>query len=208
MWRRHISLILLFALSVSGQIIILFLFAPGYLKYADPPIKADAIVLFLGTDSEAREKEARKLLDAGYADSLITPAYGRIYRKANQQTPSVLSVIAVQIQNPGPVGRYPRFYENTHIEVLEAKRIMDHYGFTKADFVSSPSHMRRIKMITDRVFRQKNSVSGSYQINFVPVRAELSLHKASPWDLKNIGNVASEYIKMAWFLSYQPGVSP
>ena len=93
------------------------------------------------------------------------------------------------------------FIENTHIEVLEAKRIMDDSGFKKANFVSFPSHMRRIKMITDHVFQQKNSAPYAYQINFVPLRAEPSLPKASPWDLKNIGNVVYEYIKMAWFFS-------
>jgi uncharacterized SAM-binding protein YcdF (DUF218 family) len=91
----------------------------------------------------------------------------------------------------------------SHIEVLEAKRIMDHSGFKKANFVSSPSHMRRIKMITDHVFQQNNSAPGAYQINFVPIRAESSLPKAQPWDLKNIRNVVYEYIKMAWFFSYQ-----
>jgi hypothetical protein len=58
-------------------------------------------------------------------------------------------------------------------------------------------------MITDLVFRQQNSDPDAYQINFVPMRAEPSLPKASPWDLKNIGNVVYEYIKMAWFFSYQ-----
>jgi len=66
-----------------------------------------------------------------------------------------------------------------------------------------PSHMRRIKMITDHVFQQKISDLDVYQINFVPKCAEPSLPKASPWDLKNIGNAVYEYIKMAWFFSSQ-----
>jgi uncharacterized SAM-binding protein YcdF (DUF218 family) len=184
-------------------LVILTLLAPHYLNYADQPARADAVVLFIGPGLEAREKEANKLLEAGYADYLIIPAYGRIHRKADQQTLSALSVIAVQNQNPGPVGRYPKFYENTHIEVLEAKRIMDHSGFKKANFVSSPSHMRRIKMITDHVFHQKNSNQDAYQIKFVAVRTDLFLPEASPWDLKYIGAIASEYIKMFWFYAYQ-----
>jgi hypothetical protein len=82
----NIKLILFFALPISALILILVLYAPHYLNYADPPIKADAIVLFIGPDLEARKKEANKLLDAGYANYLIIPAYGRIYRKTNQQT--------------------------------------------------------------------------------------------------------------------------
>jgi hypothetical protein len=37
----------------------------------------------------------------------------------------------------GRIGRYHHFYENTHIEVLEAKLIMDHSGSKKANFGSS-----------------------------------------------------------------------
>jgi hypothetical protein len=81
MRRGHIKLILFFALPISVLIIISVLYAPNYLNYADPPIKADAVVLFIGPDLEAREKEANKLLDAGYADYLIIPAYGRISMK-------------------------------------------------------------------------------------------------------------------------------
>jgi hypothetical protein len=35
-------------LTLSALIFILVLYAPNYLNYADPPIKADAIVLFVG----------------------------------------------------------------------------------------------------------------------------------------------------------------
>jgi uncharacterized SAM-binding protein YcdF (DUF218 family) len=195
MWRQHIKLSLFFALPVSVLIVILFLFAPGYLNYADPPIKADAVVLFLGPDSNARYMEAERLLSDGYANYLIIPILGQVISASDKKP--------FQTKKSAASGRYPRFYENTHIEVLEAKRIMDHSGFKKANFVSSPSHMRRIKMITDHVFHQKNSNQDAYQIKFVAVRTDLFLPEASPWDLKYIGAIASEYIKMFWFYAYQ-----
>jgi hypothetical protein len=175
MWRRPIKLILFFALPVSALIFISVLYAPNYLNYADQPIKADAVVLFIGPDLEAREKEASKLLDAGYANYLIIPAYNRISMKMPQIPASLtLNNDSSKTKNAGPAGIYPHFYENTHIEVLEAKRIMDHSGFKKANFVSSPSHLRRVKLITDHVFQHQNSAPDAYQIKFVPAIVESS----------------------------------
>lgn len=182
-------------LPFLALLLIFALYLPHYLNYADQPAKADAVVLFLGNDNKARNMEADRLLSDGYANYLIIPALGQVISTSEKKP--------FQTKKSAATGRYPHFYENTHIEVLEAKRIMDQSGFKKANFVSSPSHMRRIKMITDHVFQQKNSAPDAYQINFVPMRAEPSLPKASPWDLKNIGNVVYEYIKMAWFFSYQ-----
>ena len=187
--------LILLTFPFLALLLILALYAPHYLNYADQPAKADAVVLFLGKDIKARNMEAERLLSDGYANYLIIPALGQVISTSDKRP--------FQTKKSAATGRYPNFYENTHIEVLEAKRIMDHSGFKKANFVSAPSHMRRIKMITDHVFQQKNSDPDAYQINFVPMRAEPSLPKASPWDLKNIGNVVYEYIKMAWFFSYQ-----
>ena len=202
MWRRPIKLILFFTLLISALILISVLYAPNYLNYADPPTKADAVVLFPGPDMEAREKEANKLLDAGYADYLIIPAYGRISRKADQQSLRVNKASSTT-KNSGPFGNYPRFYEHTHVEVTEAKRIMDHFGLKKANFVSSPFHLRRIKVMTDHVFHLKNSGPIAYQIKFVPALLESSWPKVPPWELKYMETMASEYIKMAWFYLYR-----
>ncbi|MBU3931977.1 MAG: hypothetical protein KKF01_06005 [Proteobacteria bacterium] len=204
MRRGHIKQILFFALPISALILILVLYAPTYLNYADPPKKADAVVLFIGPDleaGEARKKEANKLLDAGYADYLIIPAYGHIYRKADQQSLSVNSDSS-KTKKSGPAGNYPRFYENTHIEVLEANRIMDHFGLKKANFVSSPYHMRRIKVMADHVFHLKNSDQIAYQIKFVPSLLKSSWAKVRPWDLQYMETMASEYTKIVWFYLY------
>ncbi len=44
--------------------------------------------------------------------------------------------------------------ENTHKELLFAKCAMDQLQFRSAILVSSPCHMRRIRLIADRVFDQ------------------------------------------------------
>jgi hypothetical protein len=199
MVRRHKNQILLI-LPISALIIFLVLYAPTYLNYADPPTKADAVVLFVGPDV-TRVKEAIKLLDAGYADVLIVPAYSHIYRKADRQS-LPMRIDSSNAKYSSIAGNYPSFYEKTHIEVLEAKRIMDRFGFKKANFVSSPYHMRRIKVMADHVFHLKNSDQTGYQIKFVPSPFKPSWVKVSPWDLQYMKTMASEYIKMAWFYSY------
>jgi len=198
------KLILYLALPISALIIFLVLHAPTYLNYADPPTKADAVVLFVGPDLEttdARKKEANKLLDADYADVLIVPAYSHIYRKADRQSLPVRIDLS-NVKYSSVVSNYPSFYENTHIEVLEAKRIMDHFGFKKANFVSSPYHMRRIKVMTDHIFHLKNTDQIDYQIKFVPSPLKPSWAKVSQWDLKHIEILASEYTKTVWFYLY------
>jgi hypothetical protein len=202
MTKLHMKSFLFLALLLLALLLVLTLYAPHYLNYADPPGKADAVVLFIGgTDMEARKKEANRLLSDGYANCLIIPGSGHIIGTANKLLPVIINEFA-PTKKSGAFGKYPHFYENTHIEVLEAKRIMDHFGFKKANFVSAPYHMRRIKMMTDHVFHKKNSDSDAYQINFVPARLEPPLTNTVPWDLKYIEEMVSEYVKMAWFFSY------
>jgi len=192
--EHNVNLTIFIALPIAVLILISVLYAPNYLNYADQPIKADAVVLFLSTDSKARYMEAERLLSDGYANYLIIPILGKVSSTSGEKP--------FRKKISDPKGKYPRFYEDTHIEVLEAKRIMDQSGFKKANFVSSPTHMRRIKIITGHVFQKKNPAPNAYQIKFVPMRTETSLPKVSPWDMKSIGNVAYEYIKMVWFYSY------
>lgn len=58
---------------ISGLVVVLFAYALAYLAYTDKPIKSDAIVLFVGPDYEARLKEAHKLIEEGYANTIIIP---------------------------------------------------------------------------------------------------------------------------------------
>jgi len=104
-----------------------------------PPIKSEAIVLLIGPNIETREKEAYRLISEGYSDYLIIPAYGKILRASDN---GVLSLIK---QNPFTQNSSTRknkdklshrSYENTHLEILDAKRVMEDYSFTSAIFVS------------------------------------------------------------------------
>ena len=139
---------LIIIIAILVFVVALFAYAPAYLTYADKPVKSDVVVLFVGPDYEARLKEARKLVEEGYARYLIVPAYGTVYDF------SILTNKTNQTNRTAPTNKpfYPSYVEDTHIEVLEAKRMMDKAGFKSAIFVSSPFHMRRIKTMVERVF--------------------------------------------------------
>jgi uncharacterized SAM-binding protein YcdF (DUF218 family) len=182
MWRQPIKLILFLTLPISALIILSILYAPSYLNYADQPIKADAVVLFIGPDyqSRMRMQEARSLIAEGYANHLIIPAYDE--RPARK----------------GAAPNYRRYYENTHIEALEAKRIMDRQGFRSALFVSSPGHMRRIRMIAGEVFDP-----AAYRIAFIPTRFEQRPEGIRKFTPTNVAATALECAKIIWFQTYR-----
>ncbi|MGZ6240223.1 MAG: YdcF family protein [Syntrophales bacterium] len=167
-------------------------YGPRYLTYADKPLRSDAVVLFLGPDNKARQEDASRLMSEGYARYLFIPAYGRI-----TEAESVSSPAGTRKANPKLIisGLKPRpYFENTHVEVLEARRMMEQYGLKSAIFVSSPEHMRRIKIIAEKIFYKEPT-----QIVFVPIRVEPAHQDLTLADYRRMGK---EYVKIIWFLMY------
>lgn len=180
----------------AGVIAGALFYAPGFLLYATNYTKADVIVLLLGPDFAARQKHAQHLIKDGMADYLIIPAYNKTY----SMDQGVLKLL------PGKNGKEPnntksniaapRYYEDTHIELMDAKKIMRHYGKTSAIFVSSPYHMRRIKMMVRKEF-------GAHDYYFfAPTPYETA--PSQLWQLKSSDwkKVYREYLKITWFLIY------
>ncbi len=177
----------------------LILAAPYYLTYSDQPFKAEAIILFLGPDFQYRLKEARRLAADGYANYVIIPAYRKMYRLSENEK---LVVAETQASKPGfPQTKshktFPRHYEDTHIELLNAKTILDASGFKSVLLVSSPYHMKRIKMIADRVLDSR-----SYRVACVPSRYESYAYDGALANGVNIRRALREYLKILWFLVY------
>ncbi|MGZ6249214.1 MAG: YdcF family protein [Syntrophales bacterium] len=167
-------------------------YGPRYLTYADKPLRSDAVVLFLGPDNKARQEDASRLMSEGYARYLFIPAYRRI-----TEAESVSSPAGTRKANPKLIisGLKPRpYFENTHVEVLEARRMMEQYGLKSAIFVSSPEHMRRIKIIAEKIFYEE-----PVQIVFVPIRVEPAHQDLTLADYRRMGK---EYVKIIWFLMY------
>ncbi len=202
------------AIVLVVLLLIGFALSPRYLAYADPPGKADIIIQFVGSEQDTRFREAAQLAREGHADYVFVPTLFSLLR--TNQDRRVLSSIwfkdikpgidlpgSRSLKEKGPVYfpnikrayRFPLYYEDTHAEVLLAKKAMDVCGFKKAIFVSSPYHMRRIKIIASRVF------DSSYDIKLMPSRFEKSF-EVPLLSRKDALHVITEFSKISWFLCY------
>lgn len=186
---------------ICGIVVGAVAYAPHFLALADKPDKSDVIVLLLGSRFTPRKKEVFKLIEDGYARHLIIPAYGRVSdaglfqnrtpQGGTRPDPSLIRGRIVKLSH------YPKYYEDTHVEILEAKKMMDKTGFKTAIFVSSPYHMRRISIIAGKVFDGRG-----YRLTFVPSRYEQ--YRGAAWflDKRELKFVTGEYSKIIWFMLY------
>ena len=176
------------------------LYSPRFLLYSSEYKKANAIILLLGPDFKARQKEAYRLINDGMADYLIIPAYHKAYRIYDKGTMKYLSPNLYSFKSDqNNVAVPPSFYEDTHLEIIDAQKVMSSYGLNSAILVSSPYHMRRIKLIVMKVF---DTNKGDFY--FVPTSYEKA--PANYWELSfaDWKKVRKEYGKILWFFLYLP----
>jgi len=176
------------------------LFSPRFLLYSSEYKKANAIILLLGPDFKARQKEAYKLINDGMADYLIIPAYHKTYRIYDNGTMKYLSPnLYPSKSGQKNIDAPPSFYEDTHLEIIEAQKVMFGYGLNSAILVSSPYHMRRIQLIVMKVF-------GTNKGNFYFVPTSYEKAPANFWELSlaDWKKVRKEYGKILWFFIYFP----
>jgi len=172
------------------------LYAPRFLLYSSKYEKADSIILLLGPDFNARKKEAYRLMNEEMADYLIIPAYYKAYRIFEKgQMESLLPNLFPNRSDKN--NDQTRFYEDTHWEIIEAQKIMSNYKLTSAILVSSPYHMRRIKLIVSKVF---DTNKGNFY--FVPTRYEKAPADYGDLSLVDWKKVSMEYGKILWFILY------
>lgn len=196
---RTIIVLCCMCVLLAGSLALLVRRAPGYLLYRERPQKADCIIPLLGTEYVERKKEAFQLISEGYSKILLVPPRYRLVHmkdgrnKEPEQVKEELSELSIPAYKEH---RQYRWHENTHIELILAKEYMMAYGFTSAIVVSSPYHMRRVKLLTGYVFP-----AGEYTITCVPDRRESI---AEPWwsTRQGFAWVTKEYVKIAWFLVY------
>lgn len=175
-------------------------FGPGFLFRENIPRKADAVVLFVGPGNESRLDEAKRLIREGYARYLLVPSSGEVYGENEEGGLELISspvprkdlVLKVRL-----AATYGKHYENTHIEALEAKRMMDDLGLRSAMLVSSGYHMRRIGLIAGRVFDDRR-----YAVSCNQARWQAPFTAADWLDRGRRKIMTSEYVKIAWFLLY------
>lgn len=197
---NHFKKYSLFYAFLGLIILISALLSPRFLIYSSGYKKADAIILLLGPDFTARQKEAYRVIDEGMTDYLIIPAQNKLHRIYNEGASKYLSTnLLTKNMNRKDNSNFPIYYEDTHTELIEAEKIMSKYELRSAIFISSPYHMRRIKLIAVKIFKNK---SGEYY--FVPTsfeKAPMNFWELSAADWKKVGR---EYGKMLWFALYAP----
>ena len=123
-----------------------------YLAYATPVQRADAVIVFMGPGQDRRIDLALDLIDRGLAQWLIMPGGGRIIRYGRDT-----SLRLVPVQNyTWPLARHYHdtnsILEDTHFELLHARKIMKRFNLNSAIFIAAPYHLRRIKIIAANVF--------------------------------------------------------
>ena len=77
---------------------------------------------------------------------------------------------------------------------------MERLGISSAILVSSPYHMRRIKLIAERVFGERPTVC------YVPTRYETPNEGFWLFNGYERKFVLTEYMKIGWFVLYSPFV--
>ncbi len=188
----------LFFVTLSASI--LYFLLSSFLQYSSQPFKADAIILLVGYDNEAREAEAKRLLHEGYADYLLIPAWNKVLFK-HKDTGVIDEFMLGQPVSTGGPRHWIRFGvltspENTHIEVLRAKGMMEALGLKTALFVSSPHHLRRIKMMAQAEFGD--------EVKMAFVAADVEKNELPGWKayFKDLYWLGMESVKIVWFLIY------
>lgn len=208
--RKRWSLALAAALLV-GLISVLSL---RNLVYSDPPGKSEIIMLFPVPEFSLIDREALQLIDEGFAGYMCIPTSLSLYKKdpdGNSLSPLRVPFVIPSIDEIRNGSRsdislpffykirkaygFPDFYENTHVEMLLAKKVMDASGFRKAIFVSSPYHMKRMKIIAGKIF------GPAYHITMVPSRFE-KWDGGLPDSWGDLKYLLLEYPKIIWFLCY------
>lgn len=198
--KRRYLIVFCIAVIVVGLSITLAFHSPSYLLFREKPKQSDCIIPLLGREYLERKKEAYQLISEGYSNVLLIPPRYRLVKVTEQmervpiQVKEALSELSIDAYKVNP--QY-YWHENTHIELILAKVYMQAYGFDSAIIVSSPYHMRRVKLLTKLVFPENE-----YTILCVPDRYE-NVH--DPWwtNRKDVTWIIMEYTKITWFLIYQ-----
>jgi uncharacterized SAM-binding protein YcdF (DUF218 family) len=187
---------------ILGVVLILALsvyYAPSYLVVSDQPVESDAVVIFPGNEKGTREKEAHQLVREGLAEYLINPGRRQIHKRNPDGKLDKINIDS-KLETSNLKLETTSWFEDTHKDALVARDMMEGLGIQSAIFVSSPYHMRRIKLIAGKIFKD------SLAVRYVPTRYESIPGDFWFMDAQQVRWVASEYAKIIWFLIYSPFV--
>lgn len=171
---------------------------PALLVHESLPDAPECVIVMLGKDMNCRFRGAEQLAVHTHARALLVPAHFAVVsvREGGLGEKKRIPVKPVIVPPLKIAGHRFRIFENTHLELILGKRIMDRLGFHSAVIVSSPYHMRRLQLIALKVF------DSSYTIGFKPTPFEEYDTTSCLTSEKCRYNVWNEYLKIVWFLIY------
>ncbi|WP_169737441.1 YdcF family protein [Desulfobulbus elongatus] len=172
------------------------------MEISETPVTAEVVVQFTGPDDRIRRDAAVGLLARGLAPLLMVPAQYSLLAMGQQGIEQMQShdLKGECWPHPRRMARSWSLMENTHKELMLAKCAMDRLQLHSAILVSSPYHMRRIRLIADRVFDKER-----YRIVCVAAATDQEGQPGGS-DRSDWWWLIQEYPKILWFLLYEPFV--
>lgn len=187
-WNRRARRFLVTAAVLAA---VLWFYLPGigrYLATADAPEQADALIVLSGDRGE-RMEYAFSLYQAGLADLLIVTG-GPLY--ADLSEADLLRRHAVHLGVPAEKIIMETKAVNTYQNALYTRKLMELYRLESAMVISSPYHMRRVRLMFNEVYRDSG-----IRLVYVPV-ADSWFDPERWWETsKGRRLVLSEYAKLA-----------
>lgn len=155
-----------------------FLTAGRFLALSQSPQQADTIIVLSG--GQGRVEKAAELYQAGFASSLIL-TNGLESKMLSIATSSGIPQDAILLENAAL-----STYQNAEYTLP----IMKEHGYTSAIVVSSDFHMRRVKLLFDRVYKGSG-------IELTYVSSETSYNASRWWsNHRSRETTFNEYVKM------------
>ncbi|MFS0839065.1 YdcF family protein [Paenibacillus sp. 1P03SA] len=147
MTKKQIKLILAFGLFIV--LMIALKNAGTFLVYTEEPVKSDVILVLSGDRGDRTEKGA-ELYKNGVAPFLMFSG-GEVYR--NSKMAGLMKDHAMELGVPEQAIVLEDRADSTYENAVFSKKVIGEHGFKSVTVVSSDFHMRRVKLLFDRVFK-------------------------------------------------------
>jgi uncharacterized SAM-binding protein YcdF (DUF218 family) len=177
--KRKINIVFLVVIIITTLILI----SGRFLSFAEPPKQSDAIIVLSG--GQGRVEKAVELYKAGYAPYIILSNAKEITSRSGDMLQTALNLgipqDAIYTENAAE-----STYENAEFTLP----LMKEHDFKSAIVVSSEFHMRRVKLLFDRVYKKSD-------IELTYVGSDSGYNAKRWWsDRKSRETTFNEYVKM------------
>lgn len=164
-------------------LLVVFFTAGPFLPLTQPPKQADAIIVLSG--GQGRVEKALELYNAGYAPYIILSNAKESMSQSGDMLQTALNLGISQ-----DVIFAESAAESTYQNAEFTLPIMKKHDFQSAIVVSSDFHMRRVKLLFDRVYKKSD-----IELTYV---GSVSGYNAKRWwsDRRSRETTFNEYVKM------------